>query len=173
MAHTQTFIESLNKVPLNTNEADLSHLLNNKSNKHASGKLAEYKRLLGTCKFKLIVYFDVDKWGRNYTVQEKKEGKSRRYIPSVDKVRDVHNEENGLNTLIDYCLQNQSKLDAAQIILVDRVQGEEIQVFKFNAKNVSQSLFVQMEFKQNEYGNTYFKQLLEPPLRVDKIRYNG
>lgn len=159
------------KASYNTNEAEISHLLNNKSNKHASGKLKEYKQLLNTCKFKLCVYFDVDKWGRQYTIQEKKEGKHRRFIPSVDRVRNVTNEELALNTLIDYCLQNQNKIDAAQIILIDKLQGLEQLIFKFNAKNVSASQFVQIEFKTNEYGNTYVNRLLDEPIRTDKIRY--
>lgn len=180
MNNTQKFLErvaleqqanDLLKASYNTNEAEISHLLNNKGQKHASGKLKEYKQLLNTCKFKLCVYFDVDKWGRQYTVQEKKEGKHRRFIPSVDRVRNVVNEELSLNTLIDYCLQNQNKIDAAQIILIDKIAGEEIQIFKFNAKHVMSSQFVQMEFKTNEYGNTYFHRLLEAPLRTDKIRY--
>ena len=178
--NTQKFLErvalekqasELLKGSYNTNESEISHLLNNKSQKHASGKLKEYKQLLNTCKFKLCVYFDVDKWGRSYTIEEKKQGKHRRFIPSVDKVRTVINEENGLNTLIDYCLQNQKTIDAAQIILIDKINGEEIQVFKFNAKNVAASQFVQMEFKTNEFGNTYFNRLLDTPLRTDKIRY--
>ncbi len=159
------------KASYNTNEAEISHLLNNKSNKHASGKLKEYKQLLNTCKFKLCVYFDVDKWGRQYTVQEKKDGKHRRFIPSVDRVRNVTNEELALNTLIDYCLQNQNKIYAAQIILIDKLQGVEQLIFKFNAKNVSSSLFCQIEFKTNEYGNTYVHRLLDEPIRTDKIRY--
>lgn len=165
------FQETLLNAPNNTNEADIAHLLNNKGQRHASGKLKEYKQLLNTCKFKLLAYFDTDKWGRQYTVQEKKENKHRRYIPSVDRVRNVTNEELAFNTLIDYCLQNQNKLDAAQIILIDKLQGLEIQVFKFNAKNVAASLFCEMEFNTNEYGNTYFKRLLDEPIRTDKIRY--
>jgi len=179
MDNTQNFLQrvalekqanDLLKASYNTNEASVSHLLNNKGHKHASGKLKEYKQLLNTCKFKLCVYFDVDKWGRQYTVQEKKEGKHRRFIPSVDRVRNVTNEELALNTLIDYCLQNQSKIDAAQIILVDKIQGEEYQIFKFNAKNVVASQFVEVEFKTNEFGNTYVNRLLDTPLRTDKIR---
>jgi hypothetical protein len=165
------FQESLLNAPNNTNEGDVAHLLNNKGQRHASGKLKEYKQLLNTCKFKLTAYFDVDKWGRQFTIQEKKENKHRRYIPSVDRVRTVTNEELGLNTLIDYCLQNQSKLDAAQIILIDKIEGFEHLVFKFNAKNVAASQFVEMEFNTNEYGNTHFKRLLDAPLRTDKIRY--
>lgn len=158
------------KASYNTNEADLSHLINNKGQRHASGKLEEYKRLLNTCKFKLVVYFDVDKWGRQFTIAEKKENKHRRFIPSIDKVRNVINEELGLNTLIDYCLQNQNKLDASAIYLIDKLQGLEIQVFKFNAKNIASSEFVNMEFKTNEYGNTYYNRLLDTPIRTDKIR---
>ena len=164
METAQKFLQNL----ASNKQAD--ELLNNKSNKHASGKLAEYKQLLNTCKFKLMVYFTVDKWGRPYTVQEKKEGKHRRPIPSVDRVRNVINEELGFNTLIDYCLQNQNKLDAAQIYLIDKLQGLEIQVFKFNAQNVAASQFCEMEFKTNEYGNTYYNRLLDTPLRTDKIR---
>lgn len=180
MSNTENFLkrialeqqaDALLKGSYNTNEAEISHLLNNKSQRHASGKLKEYKALLNTCKFKLCVYFDVDKWGRAFTVQEKKEGKHRRFIPSVDKVRTVINEEQGLNVLIDYCLQNQNKIDAAQIILIDKLQGLEFLVFKFNAKNVSASQFVECEFKTNEFGNTYFHRLLDTPLRTDKIRY--
>ena len=159
------------KGSYNTNEAEISTLLNNKGHKHASGKLKEYKQLLNTCKFKLCVYFDVDKWGRQYTIEEKKEGKHRRFIPSVDRVRNVTNEEQGLNVLIDYCLQNQNKIDAAQIILIDKLQGLEFQIFKFNAKNVIASQFVEIEFKTNEYGNTFVNRILDTPLRTDKIRY--
>ena len=172
MDNTQTFINLVHrgKNTGTTDEAEIAHLLNNKSHKHASGKLQEYKRLLSTCKFKLCVYFDVDKWGRQYTMQEKKDNKHRRFIPSVDRVRNVTNEELGLNTLIDYCLQNQSKIDAAQIILIDKLQGEEYLIFKFNAKNVSASQFIELEFKTNEFGNTYYQRLLDQPLRTDKIR---
>jgi hypothetical protein len=180
MNNTQKFLQNLAlekqanellKASYNVNESEINALLNNKSNKHASGKLKEYKQLLNTCKFKLCVYFDVDKWGRQYTVEEKKQGKHRRFIPSVDKVRNVLNEEQGLNVLIDYCLQNQNKIDAAQIILIDKLEGVEHLVFKFNAKNVGASQFVECEFKTNEYGNTYFNRLLDTPLRTDKIRY--
>jgi hypothetical protein len=171
MKDAKIFIENLQqngKPPL---DIDSGLLLNNKTSKHTSGKLLEYKRLLNTCKFKLCVYFDVDKWGRQYTTQEKINAKHRRFIPSVDRVREVINEELALNTLIDYCLQNQSKIDAAQIILIDKLQGVEHQIFKFNAKNVMSSQFVQCEFKTNEYGHTYFSRLLDTPLRTDKIRY--
>lgn len=162
--------DALLKGLYNTNEAEISHLLNNKGQKHASGKLKEYKQLLNTCKFKLCVYFDVDKWGRQYTIEEKKEGRHRRFIPSVDRVRNVTNEEQGLNVLIDYCLQNQNKIDAAQIILIDKFEGLEYLVFKFNAKNVIASQYVDMEFKTNEHGNTHYHKLLDNPLRTDKIR---
>ena len=67
-------------------------------------------------------------------------------------------------------MQNQNKLDAAQIYLIDKLQGLEIQVFKFNAQNVAASQFCEMEFKINEYGNTYYNRLLDTPLRTDKIR---
>lgn len=179
MNNTQNFLQriaieqqadALLKASYNTNEAEISHLLNNKGQRHASGKLQEYKKLLNTCKFKLCVYFDVDKWGRPYTVEEKKAAKHRRFIPSVDRVREVVNEELGLNTLIDYCLQNQNKIDAAQIIMIDKLQGLEFQIFKFNAKNVIASEFVEVEFKTNQYGNTHVHRLLGTPLRTDKIR---
>lgn len=162
--------DKLLKASYNTDEKSMQEIANNKSNKYASGKLTEYKRLLNTCKFKLVVYFGTDKWGRQFTLEEKKQNLHRRFIPSVDRVRETINEELGLNTLIDYCLQNQNRIDAAQIILIDRIGGEEIQIFKFNAKNISASQFVQMEFKKNDYGNTHFIKLLETPLRVDKIR---
>lgn len=181
MNNTENFLKKLAlekqanellKASYNTNEAEIHTLLNNKGQRHASGKLAEYKVLLNTCKFKLCVYFDVDKFGRAFTVEEKKQAKHRRFIPSVDKVRNVTNEEQGLNVLIDYCLQNQNKIDAAQIILIDKLEGVEHLVFKFNAKNVALSQFVECEFKTNEFGNTYFNRLLDTPLRTDKIRYN-
>jgi len=62
MAGTEEFLkrialerqaDQLLKGSYNTNEAEISHLLNNKSQRHASGKLKEYKQLLNTCKFKL------------------------------------------------------------------------------------------------------------------------
>lgn len=177
MSNTEKFLEKITELdiehPLYKTFENVGGLLNNKGYKHASGKLKEYKTLLNTCKFKLCVYFDVDKWGRQYTTEEKKAAKHRRFIPSVDRVREIINEELALNTLIDYCLQNQSKIDAAQIILIDKLQGEEIQIFKFNAKNVMQSQYVNIEFKTNEYGNTYYKRLLDAPLRTDKIRNYG
>ncbi len=163
----ETSIEFLKNLTANK---PVEPILNNRSNKHASGKLSEYKTLLNTCKFKLMVYFTVDKWGRHYTVEEKKQGKHRRPIPSVDRVRNVINEELAFNTLIDYCLKNQNKLDAAQIYLIDKIEGVEIQVFKFNAANVAASQFCEMEFKTNKYGNRYYHKLLDTPLRTDKIR---
>ena len=179
MQQVKTFLErielekqadTLLKSSYNTNEAGLSHLLNNKGQRHASGKLEEYKRLLNTCKFKLVVYFSNDKFGRPYTIEEKIQAKHRRFIPSVDRVRDTINEELGLNTLIDYCLQNQSVIEAGQIILIDRLNNEELTIFKFNSKIISASQYCQMKFKTNEFGNTYFEKMLETPLRIDTIK---
>ena len=49
-------------------EKTISDLLNNTTQRHATGKLAQYKILLKTCVFKAALYFDVDKWGRQYTI---------------------------------------------------------------------------------------------------------
>lgn len=165
MVNSKQFIQEIQGGRPVTND-----LLNNKSHVHASGKLAEYKTLLNTCKFKLMAYFKCDKYGREYTVEEKKAGKHRRPIPSNDKVRNVHDEELGLNTLIDYCLQNASGLDAAQIYLIDRVGGYEHMIFKFNSRNIAQSEFRNVEFKKSEYGSTFFSRMLDEPIRTDKIR---
>jgi len=145
-------------------------LLNNKSHVHASGKLTEYKTLLSTCKFKLTAYFKVDKWGRNFTMDEIKNKRHRRFIPSVDKVRNVHDEELGLNTLIDYCIQNASRLFSAQIYLIDRVGGEELLIFKFNAQNIAASDFREASFKKSDFGSTFFSHMIDQPIRTDKIR---
>jgi hypothetical protein len=162
--------DALLKASYNTNEASVAHLLNNKSDRHATGKLAEYKQLMNTCKFKLVVYFRVDKWGREFTVQEKKEGKHRRPIPSVDRVGKKHDEELSLNTLIDYCLKNAANIDSAQIFLNDRINGNELMVFKFNAQTIAASDFREMLFKTNEYGNRYFMTMIDQPIRTDKIK---
>jgi hypothetical protein len=155
---------------LNTNESSVSHLINNKKHTYASGKLAEYRRLLKICKFKLVVYFINDKWGRPYTMQEIKEGKNKRPIPSVDVVRNVLNEEQGYNVLIDYCLKNQSNIQAGAIYLIDKKEGYEHTVFKFDARNIILSQNIEMEFITNEHGNRYYNRLLERPIRTDKIR---
>lgn len=156
---------------LNTHP-DVSRLLNNKSDRHASGKLLEYQRLLEHCKFKLAVYWTYDKWGRPYTLEEKmcKPAKNRRYIPSVDRVRRITNEEDGLSTLINKCLQEVSRMDSAQIYLIDRVQGLEHMVFKFDVKNVGKSLYTEMKFETNAYGHRYFVDFIDEPIRTDAIR---
>jgi len=167
MEHIKTFLDNITFQAVQANV-----ILNNKSQIQASGKLSEYKRLLNTCKFKLIAYFDVDKWGRPYTIAEKKQAQHRRHIPSNDKVRNVINEELSFNILIDYCLKNAKNLDSAMIIIIDKLNSEEITVFKFDAQNISLSKFTQMQFKTDEFGNTYYIKCIEPPIRVDKMRNN-
>ena len=162
--------DTLLKASYNTNEGQVAYLLNNKSDKHATGKLAEYKQLMNTCKFKLVVYFRVDKWGREFSVQEKKQGLHRRPIPSVDRVGKKHDEELALNTLIDYCLKNAANIDSAQIFLNDRINGNELMVFKFNAQTIAASDFREMYFRTDEHGRRYFVGMADQPIRTDKIK---
>src|SRR5260221_13733317 len=102
--HVSNFLHQLKtqKAVLN-DHPDVARLLNNKNHNHAGGKAAEYKQLLEHCKFKMSVYWKFDKWGRAYTLEEKmcKPPKNRRHIPSIDRVRRITNEEDGLNYLID------------------------------------------------------------------------
>lgn len=155
---------------LNTHP-DIARLLNNKKNSGAYGKVAEYKLLLEHCKFKLAVYWTFDKFGRPYTLQEKmcKPPKNRRHIPSVDRVRRITNEEEGFDVLVNKCLNEVSLMDSAQIYLIDRVQGFEHMVFKFDTKNVMRSQYTQMDFKTNDYGHRYFVDFIDKPIRTDKI----
>jgi hypothetical protein len=159
------------KQSYKTNEADIAHLLNNKSNRHATGKLTEYKILLNTCAFKLVVYWRLDKFNREFTVQEKRENKHRRFIPSVDQIGKKRDQEIGLNTLIDYCLQNANRLDAAQIYYNDRINNQELLIFKFNAQNIAASDFREIQFKTNEFGSRYFEKMIDEPIRVDTIKF--
>lgn len=159
------------KQSYNTDESSVDHLLNNKTNRHATGKLAEYKKLLNTSAFKLVVYWKVDKFNREFTVQEKINNKHRRFIPSVDQIGKKRDQEIGLNTLIDYCLQNANRLDAAQIYYVDRINYQELLIFKFNAQNIYASDFREIQFKTNEYGSRYFEKMIDEPIRVDTIKF--
>ena len=162
--------EAQQKAAYNTNEEAVAHLLNHRSQSYANGKLEEYRVLLNTCKFKLIVYWKFDKWNREYTVTEKKAGQSKRPIPSIDKVGNKYDEELAYNTLIDKCLKEHSRMDAAQIYLIDRANGFEHMVFKFNVQNIQRSEFVEMEFVTSEKtGARYFNKMLDRPLRTDKI----
>ena len=163
--------EKLQKAAYNTNEESVSHLLNHRSQSYAQGKLEEYRVLLNTCKFKLVIYWKFDKWNRPYTVNEKKAGQSKRPIPSIDKVGTKYDEELGLNTLIDKCLKEFSRMDAAQIYLIDRVNGYEHMIFKFNVQNIGRSEFTELEFMTSEKtGARYFNKMLDKPLRTDKIK---
>jgi len=168
-------LEAREKAAYNTNEESIAHLLNHGVDSYAHGKLEEYKVLLGTCKFKLVVYWTFDKWGRPYTVAEKMEKppKNRRTIPSVDLVNKVYDEEQGLNTLIDKVLKQCARMDAAQIYLMDRVNGYEHMVYSFDTKNMSRTRLTDLEFMTSEKtGARYFNKMLDKALRTDKIRFN-
>lgn len=163
--------EALQKSVYNTNEESIAHLLNQRSQTYAQGKLEEYKVLLNTCKFKLVIYWTFDKWGRAFTVEEKKAGRNRRPIPSIDKVGKNYDEEQGLNTLIDKCLKECNRMDSAQIFLMDRVNGFEHMIYLFDVKNMARTRFTELEFTTSEKtGARYFSQMLDKPLRTDKIR---
>lgn len=165
--------EAAQKAAYNTNEESIAHLLNNGVQSYAHGKLEEYKVLLNTCKFKLIIYWTFDKWGRPFTVEEKKAGKNRRPIPSVDRVGKKFDEEEALNTLIDKCLKQCNRMDSAQIFLMDRVNGFEHMIYLFDVKNMARTRFTELEFTTSEKtGARFFSQMLDKPLRTDKIRMN-
>lgn len=164
--------EALLKANYNTNEESVAHLLNHRSESYAQGKLEEYRILLETCKFKLVVYWTNDKWGRPFTVPEKKAGENRRPIPSVDLVGRVYDEEQGLNTLINKVLKECSLMDSAQIYLMDRVDRLEHMVYLFDVKQMSRTRFTELEFKTSEQtGARFFSKILDTKaLRTDKMR---
>lgn len=167
--------EAAQKAAYNTNEESVAHLLNHRSESYAQGKLEEYRILLNTCKFKLVVYWTFDKWGRPYTVEEKmaKPPKNRRPIPSIDKTGHVYDEQLGLDTLVDKVLKECKRMDSAQIYLMDRVNGYEHMVYLFDTKNMGRTRFTDLQFKTSEQtGAKYFDKMLEKPLRTDPIRNN-
>lgn len=170
----QKAADKLLKDSYRTDESEIAHLVNNDSSRHATGKLAQYKVLLNTCTFKLAVYFDVDKFGRQYTIEEKKNRQHLRHIPSNDAVNGKTNHEQALNELIQYCLDNCSRIDAAQLYYIDRFNGLEHYIFRFDAKNIARSDFRQVGFKQHHLtGATIVDKLLDAPIRTDKIKtYN-
>ena len=161
---------ALLKASYNTNESSVGHLLHHDSNRYATGKLAEYERLLKICKFKLTVYWTYNKWGVPYTVEQKMKGENRRPIPSVDQVGKVYNEETGFLVLVDKVLKQCARMDSAQIYLIDKVAGLEHMVVKFNTQNMILTDHREMEFKTNEHGRRYFVGMVDQPIRTDKIR---
>lgn len=150
--------------------------LNNKSNKPVYGKAAEYKKQLAACKFKLVVYFNQDKTGRYFTQVEKDAKKNRQYIPSFDYVnqggRLVVNHDIAHTQLIEYCLQNASRIQSARMILNDYINEEELTIFVFDPKNIGLSKYCYPIFKeQPQTGGVFFSHCDVAPVRVDKMRF--
>ena len=136
------------------------------------GKASEYKRLLATCQFKLVVWFNQNKQGQRYTVYDLQQNKNigRNYIPSFDTCMGLIDHEQAFNTLIDYCLQKVSNITNAMLIVNDFANNEELTIFNFNPRNIVGSRYVQPLFKKDEWGNNFFDGLAQPPLRRDKLR---
>lgn len=156
----------------NIDESSINDLLGLDKHKTVNGKAAEYKRLLKTCKFKIALYFTYDKWNKPYTVQEKMNKKHRRYVPSLDKINGIVDEKKAYNVLIDYCMRKYDRLDAAQIYLVDRVNGLEHYIFRFDARQIMNSECIPLDFKNNDTtGGTYFNKFLNTPLRSEPIKF--
>ena len=148
--------------------------LNVTAPKPLSGAVAEYKKYLSTCKFKLVVYYNQNKSGIYFTQYEKEANKNRRHIPSVDFVLGsggfmVQNHEIGFLKLVDYVVQNALKIDKAILILNDYIAYEEITIARFNTKDFALSQYVQPEFK-NYNGGRFFSHLTADALRIDKMR---
>lgn len=152
-------------------EKAIADLLNNTTHRHATGKLAQYKILLGTCKFKAALYFDVDKYGRQYTVAEKKNRDNLKHLPSNDAQNGVTNHQIGFEDLIEQIWKYTRRLDAAQVFYVDRLAGYEYMIANINTQNVMKSTFVPLLFKKSELtGSIIFDKIDGQPLRTDKIR---
>jgi hypothetical protein len=149
--------------------------INRETRPQISGKAAQYKKQLATCKFKLVVYFNVDKAGRYYTQPEKDANKNRQYIPSLDYYneagRPTIRHDIAHTQLIDYCLQKADRIQSATLYLLDYIEETEQTIFVFNAKNIALSQYINPIFKTHEAGGVFFNGLESAPLRVDKMRF--
>lgn len=146
-----------------------------KSNKPLHGIAAQYRDKLGTCKFKLICYYNQKKDGTFFSIAEKQAKKHRRPIPSIDiyngiggVVRTDH--EIAYNTLLTYCLQNAARLEKAMLIVSDYVEGLELTILMFNPQLIYASQSVTPVFKDFNGGRVY-DGLDGAPLRVDQMRF--
>ncbi len=149
--------------------------INRETRPQISGKAAQYKKQLTTCKFKLVVYFNCDKSGRYYTQMEKDANKNRQYIPSLDTYneggRPVIRHDIAHSQLIDYCLQKCDKIQSATIYLLDYYAELEQTIFVFNPKNIALSQYVNPIFKTHASGGVFVDGLESPPIREDKMRF--
>lgn len=163
----------------------IEQLLNIKKQQHANhdvqppkplhGATAEYKKYLATCKFKLVVYYNQNKSGVYFSQYDKDANKNRRHIPSVDFVLSaggfmVQNHEVGFLKLVDYVVQNATKIDKALLILNDYISYTEQMIIKFDTKNFALSQYVNPVFVDDGKGNRFFKRLDGEPFRIDKMR---
>lgn len=148
--------------------------INRQTRPEVSGKAAQYKKQLATCKFKLAVYFNADKAGRFYTQIEKDTNKNRQYIPSFDYynegVRPIIRHDVAHSQLIDYCLQKADRIQSATMYLIDYIDETESTIFVFNPKNIALSQYVNPIFKTHKSGGVFVDGLETAPLRVDKLR---
>ena len=165
--------DALQRSTFNTDESSIDALLGlDKHKMNVKGKAAEYKRLLSTCKFKIALYFTYDKWNRPYTTDEKKERLHRRYVPSLDKINGIVDEKKAYDVLIDYCMRKYDRLDAAQIYLIDRHNGLEHYIFRFDARVIMNSECTPLEFKTHEItGGTFFNKFIDEPIRSEPIKF--
>lgn len=149
----------------------------NSDGKQLFGIAQQYKKQLGTSKFKLIVYWERNTKGEFYTFLDKQYKKNRRYIPSFDFKngvggKTITDHELGYNNLVQYCLEKAHLMEKAILILNDYINEQELTILNFNPKDIQRSVFVAPIFKpMNENGYIYFDKLENEPIRIDKMRF--
>lgn len=162
------------KARFKMNESQLNEI-NRPTRPDVYGKAAQYKKQLATCKFKLAVYFNLDKSGRPYTQIDKDQNFNRQYIPSFDYYneggRPIIRHDIAHSQLIDYCLQKADRIQSATMYLIDYIDETESTIFVFNSKNIALSQYVNPIFKTHKNGGVFVDGLEGAPLRVDKMRY--
>lgn len=162
------------KILFKMSKAQLEQI-NRETRPEVYGKAAQYKKQLATCKFKLVVYFNVDKSGRHYTQLEKDQNKNRQYIPSLDYYNEagkpIIRHDIAHNQLIDYCLQKADRIQSATLYLLDYIFETESTIFVFNSKNIALSQYINPIFKNHVNGGVFVDKLETAPIRVDKMRF--
>lgn len=141
--------------------------------RQATGILSQYKPQLIRCRFKLVVYWDVDKHGNYYTVAQKKAGKNRKPIPSIDfDIYNRLNHQDAYNALCDKVYEQAERMDKAILIYNDYINNKEHWIAVFNPKNLLRSIKREVHFKDADAnGNILFDYYEGTPIRLDDMRF--
>lgn len=136
------------------------------------GKAKEIKSESGLTKFKLVIYWEVDKFGTPFTTLQKQRMEHRKFIDSIDFYllggEYFTNHLQALDTLKNYVEKYRSRMIKA-LIIHNNFLNECEEIIGSFGRDPGRDQWIQPLFKQTDKG-LFFDSLMAPPLRIDEMR---